>query len=45
MLNVPVAENGRPRDDAPLQAWLECRGNLLMPKWNYTEADGRHDVV
>ena len=40
ILTVRVTENGQPRADALLQAWLDSGGGLLIPEWNYTDEEG-----
>ncbi len=39
ILTVRVTENGQPRGNALLQAWLESGGGLFIPEWNYTGED------
>ena len=45
LLNVRVTENGQPRANALLQAWLESGGGLLIPEWIYTDEDGRAEYT
>ena len=45
ILTVRVTENGNPRADVLLQAWLESGGGLLIPEWTYTDADGRAEYT
>ena len=40
ILTVRVTENGQPRTNALLQAWLESGGGLFIPEWNYTDENG-----
>ena len=41
VLTVRVSENGQPRRNVLLQAWLETGGGLLIPEWVYTDDDGQ----
>ena len=45
ILTVRVTENGNPRADVLLQAWLESGGGLFIPEWTYTDADGRAEYT
>lgn len=41
VLTVYVKENGRPRVNTLLQAWLESGGGFFVPQWTYTDEEGR----
>ncbi len=45
VLTVRVAENGQPRANVLLQAWLESGGGLLIPEWTYTDAEGQAEYT
>ena len=45
VLTVRVTENGQPRGNALLQAWLESGGGLLIPEWTHTDEDGRAEMA
>lgn len=44
-LTVRVTENGMPRANSLLQAWLESGGGIFIPEWTYTDADGRAEYT
>jgi len=41
VLTVRVTENGQPRVNTLLQAWLESGGGYFIPQWVYTDAAGQ----
>lgn len=40
VLTVRVTENGQPRANTTLQAWLETGGGFFVPQWTYTDEEG-----
>lgn len=41
VLTVHVTENGQPRVNTLLQAWLESGGGYFIPQWVYTDEAGQ----
>jgi len=37
ILTVRVTENGQPRVNDTLQAWLQPGNGLMIPEWSYTD--------
>ena len=44
ILVVTVTQDGRPRDNDLLQAWIETGGGVLIPEWVYTDEKGQVQI-
>ncbi len=45
VLTLRVTENGRPRTNDMLQAWLQPGNGLLIPEWSRTDARGEVQIT
>ncbi len=45
VLTIRVTENGRPRVDDTLQAWLQPGNGLMIPEWSYTDENGEVQIT
>ena len=45
VLTVRVTENGQPRVNDTLQAWLQPGNGLMIPEWAYTDENGEIEIT
>ena len=45
VLTIRVTENGQPRVDDTLQAWLQPGNGLMIPEWSYTDENGEVQIT
>ena len=45
ILTLRVTENGRPRVNDTLQAWLQPGNGLMIPEWSYTDENGEVQIT
>lgn len=45
ILTVRVTENGQPRVNDTLQAWLQPGNGLMIPEWSYTDENGEVEIT
>ncbi|MCY4409992.1 MAG: Ig-like domain-containing protein [Caldilineaceae bacterium] len=45
VLTVRVTENGQPRVNDTLQAWLQPGNGLMIPEWAYTDENGEVEIT
>lgn len=45
VLTLRVTENGQPRVNDTLQAWLQPGNGLMIPEWAYTDENGEVQIT
>lgn len=45
VLTIRVTENGQPRVNDTLQAWLQPGNGLMIPEWAYTDENGEVEIT